>query len=50
MFETITYKGNTFTIWEMTDGFMVFVKDEACVLNSLADVREFIQYYNNEEE
>lgn len=50
MFETIEYKGNTFTVWEMSDGFIVFVDDVAQILNSLADVHEFIQYYNNEEE
>lgn len=49
MFETYEYKGNNFTVWELEDGFALFVNDDHYVLDSMADVREFIQYYKGED-
>lgn len=48
MFETYKYKGNSFTVWEYEDYFLVVTNDESYKLNSMADVREFIQYYKGE--
>lgn len=45
-FETFKYKGNVFTIYEELDYFILVVNDETYLLNSMADVREFIQYYD----
>ena len=44
-FETYNYKGNTFTVWEELDYFILVVNDETYLLDSMADIREFIQYY-----
>lgn len=46
MFEVFNYRDNTFTVWEEEDGFLVIVNDETIKLNSIADVTEFIRYYN----
>ena len=46
-FETIEYKGNTFTIWEAEESFLVVVDNESYELNTVSDVKEFIQYYRN---
>ena len=46
MFETFNYKENTFTVWEEENNFIVVVDDEHYILNSIADVTEFIRYYN----
>ena len=45
VFETFEYKGNVFTVWEELDYFILVVNDETYLLDSMADVREFIQYY-----
>lgn len=44
-FETFEYNGNSFSIFEELDYFIVVVNDETYLLDSMADVREFIQYY-----
>ena len=44
-FETFRYKNNTFTVWEELDYFLLVVNDETYILDSMADIREFIQYY-----
>jgi hypothetical protein len=40
------YKGNYFGVIELEDCFQVIIDDEDYVLNSLADVHEFIENYN----
>ena len=50
MFDCYEYKGNYFTVWETSEGFQVTVNDESYFLNSMADVREFIQYYRIKDE
>ena len=44
-FEVFEYNGNSFSVFEELDYFIVVVNDETYLLNSMADVREFIQYY-----
>ena len=48
MFETYNYKETTFTVYEELDYFILVVNDETYLLDSIADVREFIQYYFDE--
>ena len=45
-FEVFEYNGNSFSVFEELDYFIVVVNDETYLLDSMADVREFIQYYN----
>lgn len=45
-YEKFTYRGVTFAVYEELDYFVVVVDDESYMLDSVADVREFIQYYN----
>ena len=44
-FEVFEYNGNSFSVFEELDYFIVVVNDETYLLNSMADVKEFIQYY-----
>ena len=46
-FETFVNKyGTSFTVYEELDYFIVVVDDETYMVNTVADVQEFIQYYN----
>ena len=49
-FETFEYKGNVFIVWEELDYFILVVNDETYLLDSMADVREFIQYYTPDDD
>ena len=44
-FEVFEYNGHSFSVFEELDYFIVVVNDETYLLNSMADVKEFIQYY-----
>ena len=44
-FEVFEYNGNVFTVYEELDYFILVVNDETYLLDSMADVKEFIQYY-----
>ena len=44
MFETYSYKETAFTVYEELDYFILVVNDETYLLDSMADIREFIQY------
>ena len=48
-FETFEYRNNTFSVFEELDYFIVVVNDETYILDSMADVKEFIQYYNSDD-
>ena len=47
-FEVFEYNGHSFSVFEDLDYFIVVVNDETYLLDSMADVREFIQYYFDE--
>lgn len=48
-YDLYEYKGNKFQIYEEIDYFIVVVDNKSYMLNSYADVNEFIQYYNMED-
>ena len=48
-FEVFEYNGNSFSVFEELDYFIVVVNDETYLLDSMADVREFIQYYTSDD-
>ena len=48
-FEVFEYNGNSFSVFEDLDYFIVVVNDETYLLDSMADVREFIQYYTSDD-